>query len=215
MHYGRVRKGILDMRLGKIPRYGWSWDKRPVRGICNIFNCNNLHYAKGFCQNHWALNVRNGKPQYKAHPPKKCKVEACNNLATPFGDLCQFHKVRKLAGVPLDLPIGKGLAGERNPRWNGGTSEYPKHSEMKRIRLEILKEANYICQYCGKLANEIHHKDQSKDNHSKDNLIACCRKCNSQIRKPHTSKYKRLYGYTAKELIEMKIFKNYYQIPVY
>lgn len=103
--------------------------------------------------------------------------------------------------------------GERNGNWNGGTSEYPNHSLMKKIRLEVLKEANYICHFCGGIADKIHHLDKSKNNHSKENLVASCCKCNAKFRKPSTSKYKKLYGHTAKELIKMKLFKNYYQIP--
>jgi len=105
--------------------------------------------------------------------------------------------------------------GTRNGRWNGGNSEYPNHSEMKRVRKEVLKEAKNRCHFCGGFTKQIHHKDHSKDNHSKDNIVACCSGCNhlKKNTKPNTSKYKRLYGYTFKELIAKKIFESFYHIP--
>ena len=184
---------------------------------CSVKGCDRKYSGRGLCHNHYELSRRNGFPGYQSHSPQKCKVEKCEKMATPRRDLCQFHQVRKLKGVPLDIPMGKAFSGNRNPRWNGGTSEYPNHSEMKRMRKEVLKEATNVCHYCGKYANQIHHKDLSKNNHDKENLVASCHKCNHlpQNIKVSTSKYKRLYGYTGKELIEMKIFKNYYEIPVY
>jgi len=195
---------IKAKRLGEIPG-----------PKCKVENCNKGTYGKGFCHNHHELNRRNGSPTYKKDMLIKCSVPECNRLMTGRNrfDFCKFHVHRRYVSIELNRPFGN--KSELNPNWKGGIAEYPDHSLMKRIRKEVLKEANNICQFCGGYANEIHHKDQSKDNHSKDNFIACCHKCNSQIRKPYTSKYKRLYGYTAKKLIEMKIFKNYYEIPIY
>lgn len=90
--------------------------------------------------------------------------------------------------------------GNKNPRWNGGTSEYPNHSEMKRVRKEVLKDADYTCSFCGSPTNEVHHKDFSKDNHSRSNLVACCHSCNQKHAKPYVSKYKRLYGNKAEDI---------------
>jgi len=104
--------------------------------------------------------------------------------------------------------------GSDNPNWKGGIAEYPDHYLMKRIRLEILEEANYICQICGDRATEIHHKDLSKDNHSKENFLAVCHKCQMQFKKTYTSKYRRLYGYTVKELIKLGIFKSWLDIKL-
>ena len=103
--------------------------------------------------------------------------------------------------------------GENNPNWRGGIAEYPDHYLMKKVRLEVLEEANYTCYYCGNKANEIHHKDQTKNNHSKENFEACCHGCNhlrenTKPHKPHTSHYKRLYGFTARELNEMGFLKD-------
>jgi len=143
---------------------------------------------------------------------KQCKIDGCNRKYYARG-FCYFHYRRFKKNQPMEGELN--IKGERNPNWNGGISEYPNHSLMKRVRKEILKESNNVCHYCCGFANEVHHKDLSKNNHSKENLVACCRKCNSlpEHRKPHTSKYKRIYGYTAKELIAKGIFKNYKQIP--
>ena len=96
-----------------------------------------------------------------------------------------------------------GVKGELNTNWKGGVFEYPNHYEMKKNRLIVLKEANYICFNCGRKATEIHHADLSKDNHSLNNLTAACHKCNCLPKfrnKTKTSKYIKIYGKTLKEL---------------
>lgn len=107
----------------------------------------------------------------------------------------------KLESVDLDsnriIKNRVGMKGPSNPNWNGGSSEYPNHAEFKRVRLQVLIEEHFTCHYCGKATNQVHHKDLSKDNHKRENLTACCQSCNL---KRGTSKYKRLYGKTAKEL---------------
>lgn len=175
--------------------------------ICSVIGCAFTVYAKGLCHNHYELNLRNGKPQYKAHSPQKCKVDNCNELATPLRELCNFHQRRQLNGTPLSIPKGSAFKSERNPRWNGGTSEYPNHAVMKRVRKEVLKEANYICHFCGGLADRIHHLDKSKNNHSKENLIPICAKCHCKF---NQSKFKKLYGFKRLEMIK-KLSLPYYK----
>ena len=204
MHYSRVRNGLKDMRSGKLSKLWKPNDPRwkNVISFCTIEGCNEKHYAKGLCKNHYELNRRTGKTvYYKDIPKPQCSVEGCESLATSLtSGLCAFHKTRKMNGIPLNRP--KGIKGPLNRHWNGGVFEYPNHYEMKKMRRIILKEAKYACHYCGKPANQIHHKDLSKDNHSKDNLVACCCKCNRQRSKIYTSKYRRLYGKTLKELAD-------------
>ena len=132
-----------------------------------------------------------------------CSIEDCNRkYYAKWKDIkyCNLHYAR----ANLDIPLNRvyGITGVNNPRWNGGTSEYPNHYLMKKVRKEVLVEANSLCFFCGGKANEIHHKDLSKDNHSKDNLVACCHKCN-QLPKHKNSKYKRIYGFTLKELLKI------------
>jgi transcriptional regulator with XRE-family HTH domain len=59
--------------------------------------------------------------------------------------------------------------------------EYENHYAMKKNRLQVLKESNFICVYCGGKAIEVHHKDGSKSNHEPDNLIPVCHKCHMKI----------------------------------
>ncbi len=172
---------------------------------CTVEGCNKKHRARGYCNNHYALYLRNGSPKYKAHI-QKCVANGCSEFSTPYTKYCKFHLHRNYVNIPFDIPRGRGGKKERNAWWKGGIAEYPNHSLMKRMRREILEESNYICYFCQSEAKEIHHLDHSKDNHSKDNLVACCHRCNHKNSKAYTSKYKRLYGHTLKELKE--IFGN-------
>lgn len=61
------------------------------------------------------------------------------------------------------------------------TFEYENHYEMKVNRLKVLQQSQFICNYCGGKATEVHHLDGSKDNHSLENLIPTCHKCHMKI----------------------------------
>ena len=202
MHYLRVKKGITDMRVDPLPKKGngWGWHIRPRKGLCTLENCENPHYAKGFCRDHWGMNHKHGNPYY-TKPPKpieKCYVSSCRKIAVTSG-MCSFHYTRKRNGVPFDRP--KGNSGSLNVQWKGGVAMYPNHHTMKKIRIMVLTEENHTCHYCGKFTNQIHHKDHSKDNHKRKNLTACCHTCNLKMAGPKkTSKYIRLYGKTLKEI---------------
>ena len=159
---------------------------------CKFPGCKRTHSAKGYCRKHYAILFRKGKVKYE-YIKKKCLVPSCYASTTSKNGYCKFHNLRLRAGIPLTIPKGEAFRGTRNPRWNGGTAEYPNHSQMKRIRKEVLREANNICHFCGAFAYQIHHKDLSKNNHAKENLVACCSKCNQlpEHRKINTFKYKR------------------------
>lgn len=95
------------------------------------------------------------------------------------------------------------MKGENNPRWNGGTSDYPDHYLMKCNRIKKLKSTKNRCEICGNKATMIHHKDGKKDNHELLNLLSVCHKCHATLhapRKNKTSKFMRLFGYTLNEL---------------
>ena len=96
-------------------------------------------------------------------------------------------------------------AGEKNGNWNGGISEYPNHYLMKKNRILKLKQTKGLCEICGRRGFQIHHIDDSKDNHSLKNLILVCWRCHCLIhcgRKNKTSKFIRLYGATLEKLSE-------------
>jgi 5-methylcytosine-specific restriction endonuclease McrA len=195
-HYTRMRKGCTDMRPGKISQT-WKPDDPRYKNkgrTCDVEGCDKPFYAKGLCRNHYAYLRRTGR----LHPlPKQtiqCRVDGCLESASRKG-FCDFHYERFRRGVPLNKPFGN--SGECNVHWKGGIFEYPKHYVMKKIRLEVLEEANYICEYCGGPADRIHHKDHSKDNHTKENLAACCHRCNVGMRKGKNISFIRLYGMAA------------------
>ena len=210
MHYSRVRIGCSDMRPGRLPhhRFGKKWPSDDPRyknkgRLCDVPGCEKPFYAKGLCHNHHEKLSRNGFLACSVRFPEKCSVKDCDEEAKAKG-LCNLHYNRLRRGIQMDRP--KGIKGNLNPRWNGGTAQYPNHYKMKQIRLEVLKEFNYTCFSCGKNAKQIHHLDHSKNNHSKENLVACCNKCNLQLAslklggRKTTSKFIRLYGKTAKQL---------------
>lgn len=203
-------------RAGKVSGYCKTHLKRTLYNIkprfhgtklCSI--CTKKVYAKKLCQSHYHLYLVNG-PQIHKYPFKKCSIDYCPRsgfIRNKFG-FCSYHYERIKNGYKIE-PVGN--KGENNINWKGGIAEYPNHSEMKRNRLQVLREANYICEYCGNTANQIHHKDFSKDNHAKENLAAICNKCNSKLRdpnKPQMSKYRRLYGYARYELKEMGFLQD-------
>jgi DNA-directed RNA polymerase subunit RPC12/RpoP len=74
-----------------------------------------------------------------------------------------------------------GAKGSKNGNWKGGVAEYPDHYQMKLIRKQRLIEESYTCQVCGKFAKEIHHKDETKTNHAKENIMVVCRSCHFRI----------------------------------
>ena len=188
---------------------GARFKERIINNPCKHKDCINPHWQHGYCRTHWSRIIRTGSPNLCPRPVQ-CIVESCLN-PKPYskGGYCRMHLYRFKKGIPLEL-IGRSNRGENNPNWKGGIAEYPNHSEMKRMRLKVLKEANNICYYCGGHADRVHHLDKSKNNHSKDNLVASCCKCNAKLSKPHTSKFKRLYGKTFHELIKSGFFKSDY-----
>lgn len=103
--------------------------------------------------------------------------------------------------------------GKNNPRWNGGTSEYPNHAELKRKIIEVLKKTKNKCEICGEPAKLVHHINGDKSNHSIDNLIAVCLKCHSPLhyddrggepgRGRPASKYNMVYDITVKEIAKI------------
>jgi len=197
MHYGRVRRCESDMRPEPLPHGGWRLKGKIRKGTCSLSSCNNAHYAKGFCRSHYLYNKKYGTPYKPVRiitEKGPCSVVGCKKISITKG-FCNFHYGRHRNGTPTDRPYGIG--GKLNPRWNNGASQYKNHHKMKQVRKFILEMADWKCHYCNSIANEIHHRDLSKDNHSVNNLVATCHKCNRQRR---TSKYKKIYGKTILQI---------------
>ena len=134
-----------------------------------------------------------------------CKVEGCGKKYKAKGYCCTHYarfSYRKKFSLSLDLSIKYSCKGKRNFMWRGGIAEYPNHYLMKKNRLIILMQ-NPKCEYCGKPATQVHHKDGSKTNHSLSNLAASCQSCNSTIRfRPNNSKYFRKYGMNLQQIAD-------------
>ena len=69
------------------------------------------------------------------------------------------------------------MIGPNNPRWNGGTSEYPDHYLFKKNRVIVLRKSGGLCSACGARADCVHHIDGDKKNHNIKNLSALCDQC--------------------------------------
>jgi hypothetical protein len=172
---------------------------------CSVNECDNFQYAKGFCRSHYANFIRKGNPLPR-EIMRDCKVIGCKTKAHVKG-YCHKHYQRIKKGIPLDIPNYASNRGSGNHLWKGGIADYPNHYEMKKMRLRVLEEAGYKCEFCGEPAKQIHHRDFSKNNHARENLAAACQRCNSRMRDPskkQKSKYRELYGYTLKELEGMR-----------
>jgi hypothetical protein len=179
--------------------------KKIVNKSCSITDCLRDYYAKGYCQHHYNTLV--------LHPKKsqKCIVPECNHITLNGYCSSCLHKIKLAAkyGIPVQFALTNdchlvSMKGVNNPRWNGGTSQYPNHGDLKRARLRKLESVNYTCEVCGEFTIYVHHKDGKKDNHSDSNLYAACRECHTKLihkgRKNSKSKFRTLYGATIQEI---------------
>lgn len=168
---------------------------------CQIQNCDKKYYAKGFCRSHYANYLRNGNPipARIINKGSVCKVTGCHQPAKAK-KYCNKHYSRILKNGDLEFHYAKG---DKNFRWNGGTSEYENSYLMKKNRLIKLKQTKRCCEICNNRGDKIHHTDYSKDNHALNNLLVVCNKCHAILHHRtgnKTSKYIRLYGMTLKQL---------------
>jgi hypothetical protein len=102
------------------------------------------------------------------------------------------------------------MQGQRNPKWNGGTSEYQDHYLLKKARIEKLKSVQGKCEICGERAQMVHHIDGSTSNHDLSNFLVICHSCHRVLHVSErdgggnkTSKYIRIYGMTIKQVAEL------------
>lgn len=205
-HYRRLKYfGSLYDKSGKL-----ELDKpRNLKHIgCKVAGCVSYHYSKGYCKLHYIrfINKNELDKPYCAHDkntlqPKFCIIKNCNAKNNVKG-YCSKHYYRLKNHKPMY--IDNLRKGENSHFWRGGVSEYPNHHIMKKNRKILLSQHKY-CQNCKTaLAVEVHHIDESKDNHNIENLMVVCSKCNSNLStKVRTSKYRRLYGWSLKEMGEM------------
>jgi hypothetical protein len=172
---------------------------------CEIVACNRSHYARGYCWKHYKrwLDNRDIDRLY-VFSQQRCLATGCKTKVKPGEICCPSHS------KTYSRPTKKG--GSNSWNWNGGSSQYPNHSYLKRQRKAKLESVNYECQertpVCTQRATETHHIDGSKDNHAWDNLQPICHQCHIyNLRgKPHK---KKLYsGKTAEEWAMLTGYKK-------
>ncbi len=182
--------------------------------LCSVKYCKKKYYASGYCLKHYRSlfwypknkeSIRKYQKQYKKdhYPLKthKCFVKNC--LIRTRYKYCAKHSKRNRLHRSLDLSKKYTLKGRRNPNWKGGVSEYYNHYLMKKMRILKLQQTKGKCEICGKHGYQIHHKDNSKNNHNIENLILVCAKCHGILgrgRHNKTSKFIRLYGMTLNDM---------------
>ena len=204
IHYDRTRRGSTDMRPEKMAC--WDTRQRPQHEPCKVEGCGKKYHALGYCRHHYENFQRTGSPtknKYKDKTMVKCKIDGCERKVSSLSryGMCAMHIARFRRGIDLLKPLGN--KGEYNSRWNGGTSVYPNHYELKKNRLIVLNAADWKCSVCGQEATSVIHKDRSRDNHAVSNLEARCRNCIQRNRgKVKTSKFIRAYGKTIKQITE-------------
>ena len=105
-------------------------------------------------------------------------------------------------GVPLNAPKNYNMKGKRNPRWNGGVSEYADHYTLKKQRKKKLQLVIHKCELCGGKAKLTHHKNKDRSDHRIENLLALCYKCHGVKHRgeKRNSKWRQLYGFNKEEL---------------
>jgi len=62
--------------------------------------------------------------------------------------------------------------------------QYLKTDAWKRKRYVVLKRDNWICQYCGGKATEVHHKKYARRNIGREPikwLVSICRSCHQEL----------------------------------
>jgi 5-methylcytosine-specific restriction endonuclease McrA len=66
------------------------------------------------------------------------------------------------------------------PRYQVTKHSYLGSAEWKRIRLRVLIRDQYVCAYCGEVADQVDHVEprSAGGSNDMDNLVACCRRCN-------------------------------------
>lgn len=169
---------------------------------CLVSGCKEKPLARGLCRNHYYAFLRWIRGGGRSKKPRKwsgkCWIKNCDNPAEIQG-LCRNH-YQQIRTHDFEAEHQRPT-GEAHHSWKGGVSDYPHHSLMKRNRLKKLQQVHGICEICKKAkATNIHHIDESKDNHDISNLLAVCKKCHvalhiDNMSKPRKkTKFIKIYG---------------------
>ncbi len=129
---------------------------------------------------------------------KVCSVEGCENKYFANG-FCNYHY--------------------HNDRYKRGLHKNPKHQTLLERRRNVkFRKSNYLCEICGKPANDIHHKDHNRNNHSFSNLQVLCRSCHRKSHPCETGRKRILDKYALWEVgasigISRETVRNYFRHP--
>lgn len=77
----------------------------------------------------------------------------------------------------------------------------------KKLRLEVLKDSNYKCDFCGEPATIVHHRDYNNRNNKRSNLAASCRSCNKINSDPHRAIPREKTDFYGNKIINWKYKK--------
>jgi 5-methylcytosine-specific restriction endonuclease McrA len=171
-------------------KHGYYSKKYNKKILCKEKNCTNIityhcfKYGKGRCKSCSKKSVLN--PIYKTGKFYCiCGKEKAYHAIKCWE--CEIKR-REDPKVHFNYKDGSSL------------NKYPK--EFYIVRKKILKRDNYICQYCLKKGNTVHHIDHNKNNNSFYNLITLCLKCN--VRANYMGDIRSFYWRTAKSNTENK-----------
>lgn len=175
---GRLNASLAKMgekngMYGKTGKLNPSWK----RIQCKCLNCGKMFYVK-------KSHVEIGEGKYCS---RQCCKEAKSNQIEKrcvyCGQAFIIQGCRKNTAHYCSLDCrNKYLVGEKAAAWQGGKSFEPYSPEFNnRLKIEIRKRDDNICQICGRIqinrALSIHHIDYNKQNNEPKNLISLCLVC--------------------------------------
>ena len=101
--------------------------------------------------------------------------------------------------------------------------DYLKSDDWKKLRLRVLKRANYKCEFCGSVAREIHHvmylKKENSEMDNVNHLVACCKRCHKlchgiRYNTPLIKNLAKKQGDTINECLKQHIHKDILNVLV-
>ena len=172
--------------------------------------------GKKLSPEHRLKAIASGKPfpSGSAHPnwiggfqiEQKCKV--CRTLFITRKDWVAEGKGRFCS---YECKY-EGLSGENSPAWKNGASFEPYGLDFNnRLKEQIRKRDNYVCQRCGITQEELgrkldtHHVDYDKTNNKPENLISLCPICHGKTnfnREYWTEHFRKIIEVGEKKKVE-------------
>ena len=125
----------------------------------------------------WSREWKKNNPDRVRAYKKKYRASHKEHRAEYNKNYLQYLAEQHPSGYISD----EGRNGENSGAWKGGANPYPKYTEFMVNRIIALKDADWRCDMCGKMAKTAHHLDGSKDNHDTENLLPVCHECHLGI----------------------------------